>query len=77
MSFGYRGWHGGRRRNARGCNQQNRFRAAPPKQCICPICGMVVEKFSGQPCFMTPCPRCGSSMVGRFDTDVSGCNENE
>ena len=71
MSFGFRGWRGGRRRGAKGFARQGGARGGPPLQCICPACGMVVQKVAGQPCFMTPCPRCKARMVGRFAPDES------
>ncbi|MEA5115160.1 MAG: hypothetical protein VB050_14160 [Geobacteraceae bacterium] len=40
-----------------------------PDFCICPECGFVVSKQPGNPCFLTPCPRCGARMARKF---VSG-----
>jgi hypothetical protein len=38
-----------------------------PDFCICPACGFVASKEAARPCYLTPCPRCGSRMARKFD----------
>ena len=70
MSFGFRGRHGHRGRGEKtipgetgGCGRKRTDHHA---QCVCPRCGMITEKVPGQPCFLTPCPRCQAMMAARF-----------
>ncbi len=68
MSFGFRGRHGRRAQGVR--NPTGRAGGSgQPGQCICPRCGMITEKIAGQPCFLTPCPRCQTMMAGRFPVE--------
>jgi len=36
----------------------------PPRYCICPNCGTVIEHKPGIPCRHVKCPKCGTPMVG-------------
>ncbi len=40
------------------------------KECICPECKMIKPQRRGLPCCKVKCPRCGSVMMGRLNSDM-------
>ncbi len=57
---------------ARGFGWENRVKggaANPPKNCVCPNCGYVVEHQRGVPCSTLKCPKCGAEMVREKPTN--------
>lgn len=53
------------RGGGRGRMRGTKSGAGPGGECVCPSCGTTAPHQVGLPCYLTECPKCGTSMERR------------